>query len=158
MDDLENAIPDNRYELAKNTLFPMMFDYVLEETEEEKIKLFVNGFENSISEDYIDLELTRAYFDILHSLRISEITHFIDRFVPKESYEELTLNIPRYSFPVTKEEEQIKNKLDGYRSYLKNKLEQLGLVTYQAVNGEPYRTDTPITEFGHNFYKFFQKQ
>ncbi|WP_416434085.1 hypothetical protein [Priestia megaterium] len=159
MDNLEQAISDDGYELAKDTLFPMMFDYVLEETEVEKIKLFVNGFENSVSDEHIDLELTRVYYDVLRSLRVSELKYFIDRYVPKTERQELKLKIPPHAFALTQEEKELKSRANGYRDYQEAKLEQLGLVSTMFMgDGKPYREDTPITEFGHNFYKFFHRQ
>jgi hypothetical protein len=133
---------------ARNKLYPLFWDYVLDEQEEDKIQLFVNGVVTALTSEEIAMEKMYVYFDILKSLRVKEIEHFIDVFINK-NYKAVEGQFAPVEYT---------DDIDvGYHNYVRNKLEKLGLLSLEVINGngtidEDYR----ITELGNDIDKYFK--
>jgi hypothetical protein len=151
---IEKALNDDNYQFVQNNLFPIMFDYVIEESEKEKISIIINGFENAMQSKYNnDEQLIRTYFDILKELRINELMFFIENYDPDKR--ELELKPP--FLPLTKEDKIRYAQIKGYQSYVNNKLERLGLIKLVAYGEEEvFSPVSPITQLGYNFLNFFR--
>jgi hypothetical protein len=132
---------------ARNKLYPLFWDCVLEEQEEDKIQLFVNGVVTALTSEEIAMEKMYVYFDILKSLRVQEIQHFIDVFINKN------YKVVEGLFDRVEPTDDIDI---AYHNYVRNKLEKLGLISLTVLSGngiidEHYR----ITELGTDIDKYF---
>ncbi|AMV09864.1 hypothetical protein GT3570_02740 [Geobacillus thermoleovorans] len=87
---VEKALNDDNYQFVQNILFPIMFDYVIDESEKEEISIIINVFDNAMQPKYNnDEQLIRIYFDILKELRINELMFFIENYDPDKYKREL---------------------------------------------------------------------
>lgn len=152
MDQLESGVTDDNYEYVNRNIFPMMWDYVIDEDEREKIELIINGFESAIEDSDLDEELTRTYFDILKSLRLNELRFLLEKRATKRGVPKVN----RWDFAVTREVKARVSREEGFDSYIVNKLERLGLVKV-VILGKTNTNQLPLTNFGENFLMFFKQ-
>ncbi|MEK4485120.1 hypothetical protein MHH81_05895 [Psychrobacillus sp. FSL H8-0484] len=143
-EEIEDRLPENQ----RKKLYPLFWDYVVEEQEEEKIQLFVNGFVASLTKTEIDMEKMYVYFDILRNLRVKEIHYFIDVHL-NQNYKVTEGMFARTAFP----EEDFDM---GYHSYVNNKLERLGLIHLNVFDSNGTLDDHyEVTKLGNEINSYF---
>lgn len=150
-----NKLSDKELYIVEEEVFPLIFEYAIEEPEKEKIKYIVNGFETIIENKITDQELILSYYDVLKSLRLNEIRRLIEQ-------------TPEYRQRIFTRENELKLNIDlrgngenkrAFIRYIDNKLEQLGLIQTVVFGDEEFNPESgPITPFGINFMNFIREQ
>ncbi|WP_223553409.1 hypothetical protein [Lysinibacillus sphaericus] len=127
---------------------PLIIENMANEVEVEKMRLFVNGFITSVTDEEIEQEKVLAYNDVLRKIRVSEIQHFYEVFV-EGNY--------RVYYPQGEKitDEDVIGKDDGYHSYVRSKLVSLGII-FQSQLSWGYQIDKnfEITEFGKELIEY----
>lgn len=166
-------------ELFKEEIFPVIVSKILNEPQEEKIKIIIDGFEHLIDKNITDLDTIFHYYDVLEELRLADIVFLIKNYKPID-YSKATLNIklddPTEMYHLSQSErrelEERKAEKRDVERYLVNKLERLGLVSEEineyrnnfgnnsnsAFDNYPKQfsmTDYKLTPFGKRFIQFF---
>lgn len=152
VEKLEQYITDENEEILKNQLLPTFWDFVIEEKESEKIQLFVNGLESSLTKEEIDSEMMYVYFDTLKQMRMKDIMSFQNVFINK-NYKITFKNIEgEFGLKAVFEGENI-----AYHSYLTSKLISLGLIVLVVINGNGTIDEHySVTELGESLIKYFK--
>jgi hypothetical protein len=130
----------------KEQLFPVFWDFVVDEQEIDKIQLFVNGVVSAVNKEEINMEKMFVYFDILKSLRLKEIHYFLDVYI-NQNYKVVTGN-----FTVNYPEE-----IDiAYHNYVLNKFQRLGLINLSVIDGNGTADEHyEITNLGDEINHYF---
>lgn len=158
-------------EFFKARAFPFMLDQLLEEQQEEKTDLIMNGIEYIYEQRITEENKMLIHFDILKELRVTEIKHLL-------TYTSEGREAERRK---SKFEEVPESDLKYY-DYIENHLEKLGLIdngvrsssevqqdvfsalsnalpTKGGMKGRGLRISAPqtiITPFGREFIQFFE--
>jgi hypothetical protein len=124
-----------------------MWDFVLKEQQEEKIRYIVNGFESILERKAQEENEMFIYFDVLNSLRIREIDYILSAKPEGETICEFVdgFDIEKFISP-----EQM---------YIRNKLERYGLIEVQYIKKEQYSMTAQkirLTKFGQAFLSYFK--
>lgn len=173
---LKSKIEASEFEtFYKQELFPLFLNYIYDEDEDEKVKIYINGFEYTIDEGIAELETIFHYYDVLAELRVSDIVRLYAQYIPKR-HEKLQLklnlaDVGKYQSDPKYRDEW--NEKEDIIRYIDNKLIRLGLVIIdkhdgvkdlaKAVNSPIRRTirrDTEykLTPFGSRFVNFFSEK
>lgn len=148
VEKLELYITEKNEGIFKNQLFPIFWDFVLEEKESEKIQLFVNGLESSLTKEQINMEMMYVYFDTLKQMRAKDIVSFQDIFINK-NYKKV--------FVEGKFGVQYIGDNDAYHSYLISKLTSLGLIQLWKIDGSGTIDEHyGVTELGESLIEYFK--
>ncbi|CAH0149418.1 hypothetical protein SRABI134_00726 [Peribacillus sp. Bi134] len=130
---------------------PLILKNMMQEEQEEKIKILVNGLESIINDSMYEEDSLFEFYDVLNSLRKKEIARLLEMY-NKEIQNQDTYNIGNFEFDGTSLE------------YIDNKLVQLGLRKVYVINAgtwgalESPEEDTAFTDFGKDFIKFFRNR
>ncbi len=167
-------------EFIRKQAFPIVLDKLLEEHQEEKIDLIMNGIEYVYKEGITKENKMLIYFDVLQDLRVGEIKRLLE--YSKEGKEYLRKSGQEFNDLPEDPEELVKYfENEGYIAYIDNHLEKLGLIdtgirpshetqsaVFEALNsmvdsrsgrGRGFRKSDPqtkLTQFGKEFIKFFE--
>lgn len=152
VNNIENhlkKLSENEIEFIKYHVLPEIFDFIINEQQEEKIEFIVNGLENIIIYKLNDEDLILAYLDVLHEMRMFDIRELININNNKiESMED------------TKESTDI-NETEAVYKHIYLKLQKYNLVTFpqlvDELGGEEYtisRNRVTVSVFGKNFINF----
>ncbi|PFA26063.1 hypothetical protein [Bacillus thuringiensis] len=125
-------------------IFPIVLADLIEEHEDAKIKLILNGFENVFIEEKSEESIVINYYDTLRNLRYKDVRRLLD----------LVGETGTYEIPLINTEEA------AFISSIDVKLERYGLIELHRVgigNGE-YETNYPgnikQTHYGYRFLQF----
>lgn len=136
---------------------PITLDYAIEEREQEKIELIINGLE-SIVEMASEDSLVLTYNDVLKELRLNEVRALLAydlRRVPERRALDLSLALDR-----SPEGRERYRQIQGLDAYIDGKLLRLNLLEAFAEAGEvigtPQAQKKRLTQFGKNFIDFFK--
>ena len=136
----------------KNKALPIMFDFIINEQQGEKVKFIVNGMENIITYRITDEDLILTYFDVLNELRIIDIKELLE------------INNSNSRGQVSVTSTQI-NKIEAVKKHIFKKLQKYDLITINTtwgeMGGKEYTIDkkrTIINVFGANFINFITKR
>ncbi|WP_458106287.1 hypothetical protein [Bacillus sp. PK5-004] len=148
----------------KQEVFPLIVKQLMNEDQDEKAKVIIDGFEYVIDNELNEIERIYHYYDVLSELRYSDILMLIEDYMPYEMRKNPTLNI---KLP-TEEELRSSEYQEGetIKTYQKNKMVRLGLLENRVVNvdGGDFNDEgkmslikekTVITPFGIHFLIFF---
>lgn len=141
---------EEEYRFVEESVFPLVLENIIEESEEEKIKYILNGFESVIQDKITDEEIVLSYLDVLKDLRIIDIKHLLKQtteYRDQLSKETLKLEID------LSEKGQRRSALTNY---IHNKLEQLGLISTVSFDEVSPQKGT-VTKFGYNFIHFIKE-
>ncbi|SEL29705.1 hypothetical protein [Paenibacillus sp. OK003] len=154
----------------KERAFPFMLDQLLEEQQEEKTDLIMNGIEYIYDQKITEENKVLIHFDILKQLRVTEIKHLM-------TYSSEGKQAARRA----SEYEEVPGSDVKYYEYIENHLEKLGLIdkgvrstsevqqsivsafsnvvsTKGGMKGRGLtltNTQIVLTPFGREFIKFF---
>ncbi|WP_349346502.1 hypothetical protein [Priestia megaterium] len=151
----------------KQEVFPLIVKHLMDEDEDAKSKIIIDGFEYTIDNDLKEIERVYHYYDVLSDLRYSDIMVFVDTYMPYHMRKNKGL---KFNFPSLEEmqssefkKKQAMNKI--INTYQTNKLLRLGLIESHitTIDAGGFTEDdkggveqeTKITEFGVQFLKFF---
>ncbi|WP_144549678.1 hypothetical protein [Bacillus sp. X1(2014)] len=145
------VLTEHEEKFIQEKALPLILKNILQEEQEEKIKIFVNGFESIINDSMYEEDHLYEYYDVLRSLRKKEIARMLQLYNNEVNNQE-TYNIENFEFDGTSIE------------YIDNKLVQLGLRrvfiidagTFDAIQSP--KEDTAFTDFGLRFIKFFRNR
>lgn len=151
----------------KQEVFPLIVKHLMDEDEDSKSKVIIDGFEYTIDHDLKEIERVYHYYDVLSDLRYSDIMVFVDKYMPyhMRKNQELKFNFPSLEEMESSEfkKKQAMNKI--INTYQTNKLLRLGLIESHitTIDAGGFTEDdkggveqeTKITEFGVQFLKFF---
>lgn len=143
------SMEKDEFNLVKNTVFPMIFDFVIDEAQEDKIKYIANGIENIIVYKITDEDLILTYFDVLSELRMIDLkellyinNHLMDGNQAYSSSNEFT-------------------ESDAVEKHVYIKLQKYNLIVIQPIiaelEGKEMTMDrhrAKISAFGKNFINF----
>ncbi|WP_179953546.1 hypothetical protein [Bacillus sp. AY1-10] len=135
-------------EYIKQRIFPIVLGEMIEEHEDAKINLLLNGFENVFIEEKENESMVINYFDVISRLRYKDIKRLLYIAGITESFE-----------PHIQESEE-----EAFIWSIDNKLEINGLVvvvkSLAMINGDNIKPVVPenikITPFGKEFLNFIQ--
>jgi hypothetical protein len=146
IEKIESRTLARNSEIIKEQLFPVFWDFVVEEQEIDKIQLFVNGVVSAVNKEEINMEKMFVYFDILKNLRLKEIQYFIDVYIDKN------YKIVKGDWSVNYPED-----LDiAYHNYVLNKLERLGIIHLYIIDGNGTADENyHITNLGDEINHYF---
>jgi hypothetical protein len=148
-------LSDEVYSFINDRVFPLIFDYVIDEQQEEKISLIINGFHSVIEDQITDEEIILTYFDVLKNLRAAEISFFMKTYFP--DYSQLDMDRLRLAMDTSPSGRKRYQTIESYKAYVNNKLEQLGLIqTMYVVESESATDRDVVTDFGKGFVAFFK--
>ncbi|MBA5714898.1 hypothetical protein DT035_08640 [Bacillus subtilis] len=147
----------------KQEVFPLIVKSLMEDDEELKAKVIIDGFEYVIDNDLHDIERIYHYYDVLDELRFSDMMRFV-YYMPQDAGKELKLKINL----ATSEEQRTSSYQEGkaIQVYQLNKLIRLGLIEQEIVGIDGGSFDesesndfvqhkTQNTDFGKRFFEFF---
>ncbi|WP_432356967.1 hypothetical protein [Sporosarcina sp. UB5] len=79
----------------KSEVFPLIVKKLMEEDEDVKAKVIIDGFEHLIDDDLNEIEKIYHYYDVLSELRYSDIRLFVENYMPYEmrNTTELRINL-----------------------------------------------------------------
>lgn len=139
-------------ELFKEEIFPVIVSKILNEPQEEKIKIIIDGFEHSIDKEITDLDVIFYYYDVLEELRFSDIA-FLSKNYPLTQKKES--NISQQSRHYKNFEEFLDR--EPFAIYVNNKLQNLGLIREKEDRNVSSEIVIPydFTPFGKKFCEFF---
>ncbi|WP_157771291.1 hypothetical protein [Paenibacillus sonchi] len=166
-------------EFIRKKAFPFILDELLEEHEEEKIDLIINGLEYTYKNEVREESKMLVYFDVLRELRVDELKRLF-RF--SQCYRDSTARHPKLSITLPPEDPGEREKYrekQSYEEYIDNHLESLGLIDKGKRNLEETietiykqigemidargarrprltKTETKLTLFGSHFVKYFE--
>lgn len=127
----------------KTEIFPLLFDYAIDEKQIEKLKYFVKGFETILDQKIIDKDIVIGHFDILAQLKVSDI--------------ELLLKI--YDETLNDEKIPIHWDRSGYSQQRLNNLIRFGLA-FEPPKPTMNRDSNPLaihtTNYGNTFVNFLK--
>ncbi|MGG0789268.1 hypothetical protein ABE132_11155 [Peribacillus simplex] len=160
---LKNKIETSENEVFyKQEVFPLIVKKLMDDDEDNKSKVIIDGFEYVIDNELKEIERIYHYYDVLSELRYSDIMMLVDEYMPFEMRKYLKLNIN-----LKTEEEmrsaEYKEELT-INAYQKNKMVRLGLLENKVENIEKnkkmsqIREITVITDFGKRFLIFFSME
>jgi hypothetical protein len=162
---LKNKIESSENELFyKQEVFPLIVKKLMEEDEDIKASVIIDGFEYVIDNDINEIERVYHYYDVLAELRFSDIAMLVEDYMPYEMRKNPSLNIK-----LPTDEEMRSNKYkeqETIKTYQRNKMVRLGLLENRVANidGEDFnekgqmsliKERTIITDFGIRFLIFF---
>ena len=137
----------------RNKALPIMFDFIINEQQEEKVKFIVNGMENIVTYKITDEDLILNYFDVLNELRVFDIKELLDI---NNSNVEVEGSVSVSSTQI--------NETEAVRRHIFKKLQKHDLIaineTWGEAGGEEYTIDkkrAKTSVFGGNFIKFITK-
>ncbi len=155
----------------KEEVFPIIFNRMLNEEQDEKIPIILQGFEHILDEEIKEIEEVYYFYDVLSELRISDIFYLTERYnVEYRGYNDpLRIKTPR----LRDENPEKYHKRKDLNNYISNKLLQLGVLQYstdtkisssdnlssfrQYQGNDPLKiANVEISNFGYRFIKFFE--
>lgn len=148
IEKLEVHITGENEVVFREEILPTFWDFVLQERESEKIQLFVNGLESSLTKEQIDVEMMYVYFDTLRQMRLKDIISFQDIFINKNY---------KMVFVEGKFGAQYKGDNRAYHSYLISKLTNLGLIMLWDINANgTIDAHYSVTDLGCSLVEYFK--
>lgn len=147
------ALNEQEEKFVQEKALPLIIKNIIQEEQEEKIKILVNGFESIVYDSMYEEDYLYEYYDVLKSLRKKDIARMLQLY-NDEVHNQETYNIGNFEFDGTSVE------------YIDNKLLKLGLREVAIIDGGTWgalpEEDTTIneifTEFGERFMKFFRNR
>lgn len=168
MEIIKDKVESSRNEVFyKSEVFPLIMKQIMDEDEDEKVKVVIDGFEHIVDEDFEEMELIYHYYDVLAELRYNDIVKFIKKYMPYECRENLTLDIDLEKFEdLSREEQDLQKEKDAIEKYQENKFLRLGLLKDLIFSpneegvislnaNRTYDSSVEISEFGKRFVIFF---
>lgn len=151
---IENSENERFY---KQEIFPLIVKKLMEDDEDEKAKVIIDGFEYFIDNNLKEVERIYHYYDVLTELRYSDIILLIDRYFPTDMRKIKPLQSTWF---INEWERARYQEKDAIINYQVNKLIRLGLLKEEEVFiDEGYTRESIykviITDFGRRFLEFF---
>jgi hypothetical protein len=110
----------------KQEVFPIIFNKLVNEEQDEKVPILLQGFEHILDENIRDLEEIFHFYDVLEEMRISDILHLFELYNPHTNWE---LKVEELKSALENNDAYQKQK--DIERYIKNKLVRLGLLDYK---------------------------
>lgn len=146
--------------LYKREIFPFIIGTLMDDDEDAKSKVMIDGFEHIIDNNILEAERIYHYYDVLSELRYSDIMLFVEEYMPADMKKD-PLNI---KFNLHKLRDEYK-ELRVIEKYQINKFLRLGLIEDKANNRprsgmtfatiNPHESTVQISDFGRQFLEFF---
>lgn len=151
-DKVESSIHESFY---KSEVFPLIVNQIMNENEDQKVKVIIDGFEHIVDNDLHKIERIYHYYDVLAELRYSDIILFIKRYTPNEMRKERKLDIHLASQNERRSQEYKESQ--AIKEYQRNKFMRLGLLRedFSGEGGSSVKYNTGISEFGVRFLLMF---
>ena len=150
-------IDDEKFtSFLKEFLFPLTLQNLLDEEEDKKTDLFLDGFDTVVDSKNDNEYDILMYYDILRELRYKEIIHLITIGEPYIKYESVEIKNYAYAFSVEE-----KNDI---HFYIELKLAKLGLIKTPYQSNLDFAEDglifnnlkrAELTSFGEKFFNFY---
>jgi hypothetical protein len=151
----------------KQEVFPLIVKSLMEDDEDTKAKVIIDGFEYIVDQELNEIERIYHYYDVLSELRYSDILMLIKRYMPFEMRKNPTLNLNLVMEEDLSKEERVKFKeMEAIEKYQVNKFLRLGLILDEMLKENEdgivmlnpnisYDSRTAISDFGRRFLEFF---
>lgn len=148
--------------LYKEQVFPFIVEQVLNDDEDVKTKIIIDGLEHMVDKNIFELERVFHYYDVLRELRMADIYLLADQYYPYDLRldRNLRVNFNLYT-GMSHEEKQLAKNAEVFQI---NKLVRLGLLS-EETKIEPSRYDEEevirpkishkLSGFGRDFIIFF---
>ncbi|STO07594.1 hypothetical protein [Exiguobacterium aurantiacum] len=157
--------------IFKEEIFPIIIKKMLDEPQEEKIKIIIDGFEHIVDRNISEQEIIFHYYDVLEELRMADIIFMCTNYFVKKDIS----SKEKVAHLASESEEELARK--HIERYMANKLVRLGLLiekadkeqmTYNVLKeltrnraGYEYAAKFTInqyelTPFGFSFIDFFK--
>lgn len=154
-DKVENSINEVFY---KSKVVPLIINQILNEDEDLKVKVIIDGFEHIVDNDLHQIEKIYHYYDVLGELRYSDIMLFVKRYTPNEMRKERKLDIHLATQNERRTQEYMESQ--AIKEYQRNKFMRLGLLRedFSGEGNESLKYKTGISEFGVRFLLMFSME
>lgn len=151
----------------KQEVFPLIVKQLMNEDQDEKAKVIIDGFEYVVDNEMKEIERIYHYYDVLSEMRYSDILMFIKRYMPFEMRNNPSINIDLVMLEeLSKEERVMYKEMEVIEKYQVNKFLRLGLILDEMLKENEdgivilnpnisYESRTAISEFGRRFLEFF---
>lgn len=151
----------------KQEVFPLIVKSLMEEDEDSKAKVIIDGFEYVINNELNEIERIYHYYDVLSELRYSDILMFVNKYMPYDMRKNIKLNmnlVNREDMSIEDWEKYEEEK--AFEKYQANKLLRLGLIYDEMLTEDEDRnlhlnankvfgSRTSLSDFGRRFLEFF---
>lgn len=150
----------------KQEIFPLIVNKIMEDDEDKKAKVIIDGFEHIIDNDLKEIERVYHYYDVLSELRYSDIVLLVDKYMPYEMRKNRNLNINLVDTREMDRAELKKHKeMEAIQRYQINKFIRLGLLVDEMINidggdflinpDDTLESRVKLSDFGRRFLEFF---
>lgn len=151
----------------KSEVFPLIVNQIMNEDEDTKAKVIIDGFEHIVDNDLDKIEKIYHYYDVLAEMRYSDILRFARNYTPYEWRDALVLDMDFFDYnDLTPEQKTAYHERKAIETYQKNKYLRLGLLDSQTFTestdgsiviniDKDNGIQTGISEFGKQFLMFF---
>lgn len=127
----------------------LLLEVLEAEIDEEKVRLFVNGFIYEVEEEKVESLLKISYYNALKELRINEIKYMFDVYVNK--------NYKIYFKDGYNEGGEIIDESEPYHLYIRSKIINLGILFKERTSWDGVTdADFEITKFGRGLIEYFR--
>lgn len=129
LDSMNQGLDETMNEFIRNKAFPIFINELLEEHEEEKIDLIMNGIEYTYENNIRSESKILIYYDVLRALRVDELKRLYYYATQKkvDIFEFKRFN-PKMNQRLTEDEVKAIREKNIYESYIDNHLEMLNLI------------------------------
>ncbi|MGJ0908838.1 hypothetical protein CF065_18930 [Clostridium sporogenes] len=145
---------DELLEKIKCKYLPFILDNIIDEVEEEKIQLIINGFVSILDNKLNVNEKVLIYYDVLNQLRFADIIYLIHLNEIDYITVEYIENKTRLIRENNNEFKQIWNLNREEENYIESKLQSIGLISTIRFDSD----ERVLNDFGRSFINFFQKR
>lgn len=166
---IKNKVESKENEmLYKEQVFPLIVNQLMEDDEDKKSKIILDGFEYILDEDIQEIEKIYHFYDVLNQLRIADIyilTKEYSSLKRRSGFDLSHLSQKSYKQFHFMESDTEQESINNYQ---KNKLQRLGLLdekikvkpkNRQSVSGkEDIEREYNLSSFGKRFIDFFKVQ
>ncbi|MYL54185.1 hypothetical protein GLW08_12640 [Pontibacillus yanchengensis] len=148
----ENAV------FYKQEVFPLIVRHLIEDEEDEKAKVIIDGFQHVVDQDIEELERIYHYYDILEQMRFSDLVYLFKKYEHQYTGDPATFKVPDYRFRRYEEsddERERRDELYDINFYQLNKFARLTLTTEPEHRELQSLQAGELTRFGVRFFDFF---
>lgn len=95
--------------IFKEEIFPIIIKKIMDEPQEDKIKIIIDGFEQTIDKNISKEDVVFHFYDVLEELRIADIVFLCDNYLEKK---EGSFNGKPFDDSFTTEEEHVDKSVE----------------------------------------------
>ncbi|UTR08851.1 hypothetical protein MM300_12975 [Evansella sp. LMS18] len=149
------------YNFIKEEIFPIGINLMLNEDQEEKLNLIINGINNCVRNKFFEKDMVLTYYDVLNSLRSIDLLYLFGLLEDESGEDILKRDLEKLIGDQSKDGQERRIAT----GYIIRKLSRLDLITspktWADMGGEETNIsnrDYKLTDFAINFLKFISSK